>query len=142
MEIAGSARTGACALRATRHGRDGLRWLAGQIPSSLAAQGGARSLRMRMERTAAHGVAVRAGTIKGKRSRDAMRRRMVGATRATPVLRSAAWIACGCATQPRGAAGALAMLRRRSIAQIKKGAASRLRPACRAGRERVGRRDP
>jgi len=63
VEIAAAVSAHALALRAAWRSGDGLRWLAGQIPPSLATQGDAPSLRMRMEHAAACAAAAHADAI-------------------------------------------------------------------------------
>ncbi|MCT8316578.1 hypothetical protein [Xanthomonas translucens] len=66
VEITAAAPAHALALRAAWRSGDGLRWFAGQIPPSLAAQGGAPSLRRRMDCTSAERFACSADGIDRK----------------------------------------------------------------------------
>jgi hypothetical protein len=66
VEITAAAPAHAHALCAAWHSGDGLHWLAGQIPPSLAAQGGAPSLRRRMGCTSAERFACSADGIDRK----------------------------------------------------------------------------
>jgi hypothetical protein len=84
VEIAAAAPAHALALRAAWRCGDGLRWLAGQIPPSLAAQGDAPSLRMRMEHAAAHADAIGGAATRARHAPAHGRSGACGAACAAP----------------------------------------------------------